>query len=250
MTSSARDASSTPERDVSVTQRDQTLSQSADLARVEDAGASRDQAVSADLSPPSDMAIISDLGFTDDLYVSPPDDYEGDGLSPLPSSGMFLTADQFARAEVALSVPTRRFLPQEFTQDQAYLQPWLMYVPRGSDQWVWLLMAIYAPEGSDPQLLASAERAEVQRLGAWHQKTGAMLVAVSDAEVDAVLATAQGAPVCGGARIAARFSLRFENGAAIENVLGVAMTVTRQEELDLNWLRGCDYTGVSSILLP
>ena len=79
---------------------------------------------------------------------------------------------------------------------------------------------------------------------------GSMLTAVSDAQVDGVLTNTQSISVCGGARVAALFTLRFENGTSIENTLGVAMTVTRQEELDLNWLRGCDYTGMASLLRP
>ena len=199
--------------------------------------------MSADMgSPPQDV------GFTDDLYVSPPSDYEGEGLSSMDPSGLFLTADQLMADTLALSAPTRRLLPQRFTQDQATLQPWLMYIPPGALEWQWLLVAVFTPPDFDATRLEGEQRVELRRAGAWYQKSGSTLTSIPLAQVNEALMGGAQSDICGSVRVLTRFGVYLLDGAALGEGIGVVSVVSRQDTLNLTWLSQCSYGALRQLL--
>jgi hypothetical protein len=87
------------------------------------------------------------------------------------------------------------------------------------------------------------ERIEAGRTGPWYASGNAGVAPLALDTAAAILATPVGF-VCGQAVLSARFEFRLSNGAVIADVIGVAMTVSRNDNLNLGWLNGCSRNAV------
>jgi hypothetical protein len=171
-----------------------------------------------------------------------PEEYRGLGLVPVESS-MYLTPRHLelsAQEEMYVSFLVRRLLPRaEGFGDTSHLQPWLMYKPGEGPEWRWLLVGFYLPENEVARLPADDQRVQAGRTGPWHRRVAGRISPIGIGEVGAALADPAAQPLCGGAILSARFTIRLADQGVIENVVGVVMTVSRNDQLDLGWLRGC-----------
>ena len=162
-------------------------------------------------------------------------------------SNLFVTPihlEATAADEQFLSFPMRRFLPRiQGVGDVSHIQPWLMYQPGANARWKWLLMAFYVPAEAVAALPAETERVQAGRTSAWFARGAGGLAALPVNTSAATLAAPAGF-VCGNATVSARFDLRLANGDIIADVVGVAMTVAREDDLNLGWLNGCDRNAV------
>ena len=115
-----------------------------------------------------------------------------------------------------------------------------MYRPEGGPDWLWILMGFYLPDNAVNQLPDGNLRVEAGRTGPWHQMTnnGAAPLPVGTTAAE-VIAQPDLRPLCGQAVLSARFQIRLPNGNIIQDAVGVMMTISRNEQLDLSWLNGC-----------
>ena len=120
-----------------------------------------------------------------------------------------------------------------------------MYRPGESPDWLWILMGFYLPENAVGQLPDGNQRVEAGRTGPWHRMTDNGIAPLPLGTTAAwVVAQPDLRPVCGQAMLSARFLIRLPNGDIIQNAVGVMMTISRNDELDLSWLSGCGQNAV------
>ena len=217
-----------------------------DASSVSDAMASMDAAApAADAGPPA--ADAGPPAPDADVPAEEPE-YDGLGLVPVESNLYLRPAhlEQTAADEFYLSFLVRRLLPRvDGVGDTSHLQPWLMYRPGEGPDWLWILMGFYLPYDAVNRLPDGNQRVEAGRTGPWHRMVNDQRAALPAGTTAAEVVAQPGiAPVCGRAMLSARFEVRLPDGNIIQDVVGVMMTISRNDELDLSWLDGCGRNAV------
>ena len=228
-----------------------------------DAGTEQDAEPSSDAGSVSDAAVVLDVGVVDarvfdaavlvDAFVLPdgaldlgtndaePRAENPAPLDPSPPGGAQMSGEHLeglAADGAYLHFPPTRMTPRvPELGDTSDFQPWFILRTGPDEPWVWLIMALYLPDGAAERIPNDPQRILVGRTGPW--RTGAQRVEVPAGQVTETLMRADSA-VCGHAKMFATFDLVLLDGQRVPNVLGLIQTVSPQARFSMDWLRGCN----------